>query len=325
MIPRLLGKPQLVDGLPSIVWAGNPFVIDGVGARQAKTAMVALRAMDGTRTVDQIARAARTDAAFVHALTGALDHVGLVLDEREPEVRPALDVLFELEDLANGLLYESIYRNAFWHGLLNETATVPLQVFHGMAIENYHFLFRESYFDAPALNFPASTRARGLMNQFYGEEYGHDELILKGLMSLGITREDLADTIPLPQTMALCNALAFWARYEPVFFFSTLGILEGKDITVDSYIDACERRGLPAAFVAPIRGHAQINMEGEHGSLTRAIFEHLPPIDPRGVLQMRARTRLFIQLYDGFYTGIWNYYSGSSPLLRRLSTLLEGP
>jgi len=297
--------------------------VDGVGGRHAKTAMAALRAMDGTRTVDQIARAARIDAAFVLALTGALDHVGLVHDEREPEARPALDVLFELEDLANKLLYESIYRNAFWHGLLNETDTVPLQVFHGMAVENYHFLFRESYFDAPALNFPASTRARELMNKFYGEEYGHDELILKGLTALGVSREDLDDTIPLPQTMALCNALAFWARYEPVFFFTTLGVLEGKDITVDSYIDACERRGLPAAFVAPIRAHAQINMEGEHGSLTRAMFEHLPPIDARSVMQMRARTRLFIQLYDNFYAGIWNYYSGSNPLLRRLTTLVE--
>ena len=323
MIPRLLGTPKLVDGVPSIISAGHPFVVEGVDARRAKKAIAVLRAMDGTRTVDQIARSARTEAAFVHSLTSALDHVGLVRDERTPEARAALDVLFELEDLANSLLYESIYRNVFWHALLNETDTVPLQVFHGMAIENYHFLFRESYFDAPALNFPASTRARGLMNQFYGEEYGHDELILKGLSSLGITREDLADTIPLPQTMALCNALAFWARYEPVFFFSTLGILEGKDITIDSYIDACERRGLPAGFVAPIRAHANINMEGEHGSLTRALFEHLPPIDARGVLQMRARTRLFIQLYDGFYTGIWNYYSGSNSLLRRLSTLVD--
>ena len=68
------------------------------------------------------------------------------------------------------------------------------------------------------------------MNEFYREEYGHDELILCGLNAIGITREDLADTMPLPGTMAMCNALAYWAMTDPIFFFSTLGILEGNGI-----------------------------------------------------------------------------------------------
>jgi hypothetical protein len=159
------------------------------------------------------------------------------------------------------------------------------------------------------------------MNKFYGEEYGHDELLLKALRSLGFTREDLADTIPLPQTMALCNALAYWASYDPLFFFTTLGVLEGKESKVDSYIEACEKLGLDRAFVGPIRAHANLNVEGEHGSLTRALFQALPCVDTASVRRWRGLTHVFVELYDDFYTGIWDFYSTAPSLLRRVSEI----
>lgn len=320
--PKLLGRPCVLGKQLTIKENGSRFVV-GDSHADSRELLRPLKLMNGQRTVNEISVAAKMDRRRVSALVRSLDHVGLTTDDTSPNARPALEVLFELEDLANDWLYQSIYRNIFWKNLLADPARVPLNVLYGMAIENYHFLFRESYFDAPALNYPSSTKARVLMNEFYAEEYGHDELILKGLNAVDITREDLADTVPLPTTMGLCNSLAFWARYDPVFFFSTLGVLEGKDLQVDSYVTACERRGLSENFIKPIRSHAEINMNAEHGNLTRAMFAHLPALSASTVLRMKAQTRLFVRLYDGFYTGIWNFYATSKSLLRRVSELGE--
>jgi hypothetical protein len=318
MKPKLQAVPQFENGAIVLASENADYVLD-VGSISHDLVVGALSRMDGTLTIDEVSQLSGLGPEAGESLVDSLDANHLLSDENELEVLSALSVLFDLEDLATTLLYESIYKNSFCTAITNRPTEVPAQVFYGMAIENYHFLFRESYFDAPALNYPASTKARLLMNEFYAEEYGHDELILKSLTTLGMSREQLASTIPLPDTMALCNALSFWARYDPIFFFSTLGVLEGKDLQIDSFVLACERRGLNEQFVGPIRTHSEINMKGEHGSLGRAIFRELPPLDVETLKRMRSQTRLFVKLYDNFYSGIWNHYSDTASRDRIIS------
>ncbi|WP_387692298.1 hypothetical protein [Photorhabdus sp. RM71S] len=90
------------------------------------------------------------------------------------------EAILILEDLQANLLYSMLYKNKFWQ-TMQSPQDVPEKVYYGMAIENYHFLFRESWFDSPVLSYLPSTKARLIMNEFYGEEYGHDELILSAL------------------------------------------------------------------------------------------------------------------------------------------------
>lgn len=236
-----------------------------------------------------------------------------------PEGRSGLDVLLELEDLTNELLYKKLYKNIFWQKCQNATAKddIPINVMYGQVIENYHFLFRESYFDAPVLSYVGNLKIRLAMNAFFAEEYGHDELIIKSLFNIGITRSQLNMTMPLPETMALCNSLAYWSHNDPLFFFTTLGVLEGKDIKQDSFIDAALRMGLDNQFISPVQSHSNINLSGEHGNLTREIFSAIPIIDLETIKRLRAQTYLFIDLYDALYTAVWDYYSNiNNPLLR---------
>lgn len=318
--PRLVGAPTRDrDGALVLKAGAGEFALD-IDGIDAEAVLAMLSDLDGTRDIEAIVAAhpgfGRRD---VTALVEDLDRNGLIDDAERPRCRSGKAVLLEVEDTANRLLHERLYRNRFWRNVLNDEGAVPENVYYGMCIENYHFLFRESYFDAPALSYPASTPARVEMNQFYAEEFAHDELLLKALGAIGLKREDLAETMPLPETMAMCNALSYWARYDPLFFFTTLGILEGKDVEVDSYVLACERRGLDPRFIAPIRAHAEINMKGEHGNLTRKIFAAIEAIDDETARRLIARTHLFIELYDNFYTAIWTHYSTTPTLLRRLS------
>ena len=157
-----------------------------------------LARMDGATPTEDLV-AAELDEDAVHGFLAALDGHALLDDATRPQARSGLDVLLELEDLSAGLERRIMYHNEFWAALRDTPQSVNPAVFYGFTIENYHFLHRESYFDSPVLSYQASTGARLIMNEFYREEYGHDELILCGLNAIGITREDLADTMPLPE------------------------------------------------------------------------------------------------------------------------------
>ncbi|MCT8342113.1 hypothetical protein LG003_04250 [Photorhabdus kleinii] len=256
---------------------------------------------------------------FLNALVN--NKIGYINNSGEEFVSGDEAILI-LEDLQANLLYSMLYKNKFWQ-TMQSPQDVPEKVYYGMAIENYHFLFRESWFDSPVLSYLPSTKARLIMNKFYGEEYGYDELILNALNHLGIAREDMAETLPLPETLSLCDALAYWSANDPLFFFSIMDILEGKDIKVNSYILAMESSGkIPPDFIKPIKAHANINIEAEHGILTREFFHEIPVVRYDQMKSMIANTQLFVELYDDFHSAVWNYYSDDSkPLLRRLSDI----
>lgn len=283
-----------------------------------------LNAIDGTKPIKKLADDFSSDISFdIESFINEMYSHHIIEDRSFPEGRSGIDALFELEDLANELLYKKLYKNSFWQACQSAKTKedIPLNVMRGIVIENYHFLHRESYFDAPALSYVGNTNVRLAMNEFFAEEYGHDELLLKSLHSIGITRKELSMTIPLPQTMAMCNALAYWAHNDPIFFFTTFGILEGKDIKQDTFIESAIRIGLEKDFIVPVQAHSNINIKSDHGSLTRKIFYQIPIIDLPTIKRLRSQTYLFIELYDDFYTGIWNHYSNSSKLIRHLNDI----
>jgi hypothetical protein len=253
----------------------------------------------------------------MHSVERSADHLPPPLPDRDPIVGHAL--ILELEDIYGCLAEQRLQKNPFWTHLTNSPDRVADRVYHGLCIENYHLLVRESYFDAPALAFPSNRAVKQLLNEFYCEEIGHDRLLLRSLVSLDLDEESLFDTVPLATTMALCNALSFWARHDPLFFLATLGPLEGREIEIDSFVDAARSKGLPDAFVGPIATHAGINKDAAHGSLTRKIFAELGPIPAGDAARLRRQMALFVDIYDRFYRGIWTYYGTDAPLLRRVS------
>jgi hypothetical protein len=230
-------------------------------------------------------------------------------------------LILMVEDLYNRLSTKTLQCNPFWRALVDRPKQVSDAVYHGMCIENYHLLYRESYFDAPALSFAFNQRVRQLFNEFYCEEIGHDRLLLQALESIGIDEDTLFHCVPLRETMALCNALSYWARHDPLFFFTTLGPLEGRDVEIDSFVVAARAKGLPDAFIAPIETHANINKNSEHGLLTRELFDAIPAVSAPDAARVLRQTALFIALYDQFYTAIWRHYRRSGDFLRRINDI----
>lgn len=157
------------------------------------------------------------------------------------------------------------------------------------------------------------------MNTFYREEHAHDEIILKSLNAAGISKEDLNKTVPLPETIALCNCLAYWSANDPLFFFSTLGVLEGKDLAVDTYVASMEKSEImDPAFIKYIKNHSLINLNEKHGNVGREIFLELPLLSLSEVNRLLAQTNVFVDIYDRFYTSVWEHYSRNGLSSRRI-------
>ncbi|HEY0166889.1 MAG TPA: hypothetical protein VGB75_07600 [Jatrophihabitans sp.] len=325
--PRLLAGIARVEDL--LVLGEGPDAVEvQAPAEHLDTVHRFLTALDGTQEVSAAAAAAGLPLPEAAQLVSQLADQDLVRGDLVREGGPAHQpisgtaALLELEDLVTGQLYDTLYKNPYWQAMQDPAAVIPELVLQGTIVENYHFLFRESWFDAPALSYPYSRGVRVSLNEFFVEESGHDELILNSLKSLGHTRDDLADTIPLQTTAALCNSLAWWSRTDPLFFITTIGVLEGRDLAVDSFVRACESRDVDPDLVGPMRTHSQINLAGGHGSLTRQVFADIPAISAQTLSRLRARTVLFVELYDDFYRGIWEHYSTATTLLRSISGLV---
>lgn len=322
-LPRILGRVDVAHSGVRISSADKDCEILSDGHNPADVANILSR-MDGKTRLSTLASTdSSLSVADVAELIGALDHEGLIDDDEQPDSISGQNLILEIEDLVEKHSERTIQRNPFWAKCLSVAAPgdLPERLAIGMVIENWHFLFRESYFDAPVLSYVSNTGARLEMNRFFSEEYGHDEILLRSLNSVGISRGDMMDAIPLPETMALCNALAFWAHTDPLFFFTTLGLLEGQALETDSFIDACERAHFKSEFVEPLRTHSNINVNAGHGNLTRELFAHLPSFSLRKAAEMKAQVPLFVELYDNFYAGVWRYYMGDGPILRRTRDL----
>ena len=322
LYPRLACKVNLYQDWIILAQDGRDFSFQLKG--QSGEALEKLFSMmDGTRSLSelqQIFSPERPEA--INSIVRNLDEQGLIDDVAQLRDHSSIDLLMELEDLTHQLLDKSVTENPFWKQIKSAESELPINVLYGFAIENYHFLCRKCDFDSPVLGFQSSTKVRQLINERYCQEYGQDELLLEALHAIGISREELVDTMPLPQTMALYNALAYWANFEPLFFLSILGLLTTQTFhNFESYLQACTRLELDSHFIDPIRQLVNTKLKGEQANLTSCVFQEILHIERETRQRFRGQIYLFMEMYDNFHRAIWNYYSSASHLLRSVSAI----
>ena len=318
-----LSHPKLMANLAETGDSANRSLLLDLGGRQFAVELDLpeqqltgiLLALDGSATVAEVSVAIGAEVEVVEAICQALSDLELLVNIPMGDAVTGREAVCAIEDRLTELMLDTVFFNEYWDRILGSEG-VPDLVLYGTALENYHFLRHESWFDSPALVHVGNAEVQKLVNGFYVDEFGHDELLRDALCSLGPTPLDLATSTPLPATMALCNSLAWWARTDPILFLSTLGVLEGRENETDSFLKRCEQQRLPEAFVAPLRKHAAINQAGQHGNLTRSIFFKMPAIAGRELERLLGRLTLFTQLYDAFYSAIWAHYSTADRLLR---------
>ncbi len=213
--------------------------------------------------------------------------------------------------------------NPFWIEL--KKGTLDKNAIIGHTIENYLILEKEYDFDGPIMSFEQNLKRREILHEFYQEEHGHDELILKSLTNIGVSQEDLSKSVPLVYTEGLCNLLNLWSNEDPLSFMASLYILEGVDWEPDTFIQEISKNyDLPSGFVSPQVNHADLNQGHGHGNLTRLLFTTFTLIEKEDQKRIISNLKLLVDTLNEFYKEIYRYYTNpKNPLLRKVVELDE--
>lgn len=147
------------------------------------------------------------------------------------------------------------------------------------AVEYLHIVRHGPGLVAPALNWVSDPSLRSKLSNFLAEEWRHDRLLAQSLAAVGIRAEDLRPATMLPQTFALLAQLGVRATIDPLALAALLFVYERANPEFHRlYVANCERTELPAAFIAPIVRHANMNDEGRHDDVAAALAAFACPV-----------------------------------------------
>ncbi|MDD1791724.1 iron-containing redox enzyme family protein [Enterovibrio sp. ZSDZ42] len=197
---------------------------------------------------------------------------------------------------------------------------VTKQELVGYALEYFHIVRNAPMALGPALSkqCPNSTR-RALMELFI-DEHDHDKLLYSTAASIGITKNQLDATAPLPATFALYSTLETLARQHFLSFCSCLFLFEEPYPSFNSaFVDSCHRLGLPETFFEPIARHADINESGEHQNITEELLKPYTAISHHEQNVIKINIHALVETMYWQDRQISEYYSNAENTLRIFS------
>lgn len=226
-------------------------------------------------STDEVAHLYPAFEPHVWHLLDAFDRYGLVR-----ELAPFADLdaitgpLFwrQVEAFANRVKFRC--RPVLYEALLAGTVTRESLVRY--VLEYFHLVSAGPAIIAGSLAHEARYETRSLLDRFLQQEIGHDQMLLRSLLAVGITEERARDAIPLPETFALITSLQTLADHDPLSFKALVFLLEEANPEFHgAFVDACGGVGLDEAFWQPVVDHGGINDDGDHGSISKKLLEYV--------------------------------------------------
>lgn len=144
------------------------------------------------------------------------------------------------------------------------------------AREYYHLVKAGPQIIAGALPHADGWDTRKILERFLQGEVGHEGLLIASLQAVEITPNQLATSVPLPETFALISGLQVLADQEPLSFKALVFLLEEANPEFhEALVTACQLHELGRPFWQPIVDHAGINDDENHGSISERLLEHV--------------------------------------------------
>lgn len=320
--PRLFCKISLYP--EQIVFSQGDRALAVTIKDQSPTALQKLfLMMDGTKSLGELQQQFfPKNPDILSQIVQDLEEQRLINDATQLSMNSGINGVLELEALTTKLLAKNAAQECFWQQIASTDREIAIKVLSGLAIEYYYFFSHHCCFDTPSFSFPSSRKIQQLINQRYQIKYGQDKILLEALNGIGISQDDLTNSIPLPQTMALAHTLTFWANFEPIFFLTTLESIATQTLeSFTSCLQISEQLELESAWLNPIRRLIDTKLQPEPEHLTRLIFEEIPHLDQITKQRLKGQTHLFWEIYASFYQAILDYYSSAPNLLRRIESI----
>lgn len=272
--------------------------------------------LNGKNSVDQLVEKANFFSKeevldFIHEF----DEYGLLTEGKPSQIvgKTGLEFILELEDLYTE-----------WQNITKETQLTQLildnkaskNLITGFAFEYYHVTRRCHECVSPAI-----AKAQGTLREkaldFFFEEYRHDKLLIKSLLSLGFKREEIENSIPLPYTQSIMNMLSKWAHTDILSFMAGIFVFEGTDYDGIAYRDALSAYDFPEEFAKYQNTHGDINIEGEHGKVSREFYQDIKYISAEDQIRVLNNIRMLNELNNRMHANTIEYYDREDAVIPR--------
>jgi pyrroloquinoline quinone (PQQ) biosynthesis protein C len=170
------------------------------------------------------------------------------------------------------------FSHPFWERMMSGKGSARL--FTGWLIELYHYTKNANRHMPLSAAHAHEKPIKQLRAKHYAEEWNHYHYFMKSLKALGYTDAQIAESVPLPMTLALSNFMRQAARHDILAYSICSAVLEGTTTdrkTYNPYYDKSgELYGIPREAIQPIYAHLDLDVKYQHSDLFRDILQHVP-------------------------------------------------
>jgi pyrroloquinoline quinone (PQQ) biosynthesis protein C len=230
------------------------------------------------RGVADLSRELGIDEAKVPRLIDTLEKSGLLyrLDDA-PKTMSGLEFHARFSTVLNSWLSEA-FAHPFWDRMMSGKGSARL--FTGWLIELYHYTKNANRHMPLSAAHAHEKPIKQLRAKHYAEEWNHFHYFMKSLKALGFTEPDIAESVPLPMTLALSNFMRQAARQDILAYSICSAVLEGTTTDRKTYNPYYEKSGelygIPKEAIAPIYAHLDLDVKYQHSDLFRDILQYVP-------------------------------------------------
>jgi pyrroloquinoline quinone (PQQ) biosynthesis protein C len=174
------------------------------------------------------------------------------------------------------------FEHPFWERMMSGKGSARL--FTGWLIELYHYTKNANRHMPLSCAHSHEKPIKQLRAKHYAEEWNHYHYFMKSLKALGFTEPQIADSVPLPMTLALSNFMRQAARQDILAYSICSAVLEGTTTDRGTYSPYYQRSadlyGVPQEAVTPIFAHLDLDVKYQHSDLFKDILETVPVMSP---------------------------------------------
>jgi pyrroloquinoline quinone (PQQ) biosynthesis protein C len=232
------------------------------------------------RGMADLSRELGMDEAKVPRFIDALAKSGLLYTV-DPAKTPMTGLEFHarFSSILQSWLSEA-FSHPFWERMMSGKGSARL--FTGWLIELYHYTKNANRHMPLSCASAHEKPIKQLRAKHYAEEWNHYHYFMKSLKALDFTESQIADSVPLPMTLALSNFMRQAAREDILAYSICSAVLEGTTTdrgTYNPYYEkSAELYGVPRAAITPIFAHLDLDVQYQHSDLFREILELVPEL-----------------------------------------------
>ncbi len=234
--------------------------------------------LPSVRGVPELSRDLGMEEARVPKFLAALEKSGLLYRVGDsPQSMTGLEFHARFSQVLGSWLSEA-FAHPFWERMMSGKGSKRL--FTGWLVELYHYTKNANRHMPLSCARAHEKPIKQLRAKHYAEEWNHYHYFMKSLKALGFTEPQIADSVPLPMTLALSNFMRQAARQDILAYSICSAVLEGTTTdrgTYNPYYEkSAELYGVPKEAIVPIFAHLDLDVQYQHSDLFREILEQVP-------------------------------------------------